>query len=100
MKVIIDNKIPYIQEAIEMIADEVVFLPGNGFTKEAVKDADALVVRTRTLCNRDLLEGSQVKFIATATIGYDHIDEGIEKAKMREKEEVILEKLGLAITKV
>lgn len=74
MKVIVDNKIPYIKEAIEMIADEVVFLPGNGFTKEAVKDADALVVRTRTLCNRDLLEGSQVKFIATATIGYDHID--------------------------
>ena len=74
MKVIVDDKIPYIKEAIEKIADEVVFLPGNGFTKEAVKDADALVVRTRTLCNRDLLEGSQVKFIATATIGYDHID--------------------------
>ena len=33
-------------------------------------------------------------------LGYDHVDEGIEKAKMREKEEVILTKLGLAITKV
>ncbi len=33
-------------------------------------------------------------------LGYDHIDEGIEKAKMREKEEIILAKLGLAITKV
>ena len=74
MKVIIDHKIPYIKEAIEKIADEVVYLPGNAFTKEAVKDADALIVRTRTLCNRDLLEGSQIKFIATATIGYDHID--------------------------
>jgi erythronate-4-phosphate dehydrogenase len=39
-----------------------------------VKDADALIVRTRTKCNRALLEGSSVKFIATATIGYDHID--------------------------
>ena len=74
MKVIIDHKIPYIKEAIEKIADDVVYLPGNAFTKEDVKDADALIVRTRTKCNRELLEGSQVKFIATATIGYDHID--------------------------
>lgn len=74
MKVIVDNKIPYIKEAISRIADEVIFLPGDGFTKKVVKDADALIVRTRTRCNRELLEGSQVKFIATATIGYDHID--------------------------
>ena len=74
MKVIIDHKIPYIKEAIEKIADEVVYLPGHAFTKEEVKDADALIVRTRTRCNQELLEGSQVKFIATATIGYDHID--------------------------
>ena len=74
MKVIIDHKIPYIEEAIKKIADEVVFLPGHAFTKEVVKDADVLIVRTRTRCNRELLEGSQVKFIATATIGYDHID--------------------------
>ena len=74
MKVIIDHKIPYIKEAVSRISDEVIFLPGNAFTKEAVKDADALIVRTRTMCNRELLEGSQVKFIATATIGYDHID--------------------------
>ena len=74
MKVIIDNKIPYINEAIERIADKVVYLPGSGFTKEEVKDADALIVRTRTFCNRELLEGSRVKLIATATIGYDHID--------------------------
>ena len=74
MKVIVDNKIPYIKEAISRIADEVLFLPGTDFTKEAVKDADALIVRTRTRCNRELLEGTRVKFIATATIGFDHID--------------------------
>ena len=74
MKVIVDNKIPYIKGIIERIADEVVYLPGNAFTPQEVKDADALIVRTRTLCNRDLLEGSRVKFIATATIGFDHID--------------------------
>ena len=74
MKVIVDNKIPYIKGNIEKIAEEVVYLSGQAFTKEEVKDADALIVRTRTLCNRDLLEGSRVKFIATATIGFDHID--------------------------
>lgn len=74
MKVIVDNKIPYIREAIEKIADEVVYLPGSSFTAGDVCDADALVVRTRTRCNRELLEGSSVKFIATATIGFDHID--------------------------
>ena len=74
MKVIVDNKIPFIKEAIEKIADEVVYLPGKDFTPVAVKDADALIIRTRTHCNRALLEGSKVRFIATATIGFDHID--------------------------
>lgn len=74
MKVIVDDKIPYIREAIQKIADVVVFAPGKDFTPSLVKDADALIVRTRTICDCKLLEGSSVKFIATATIGYDHID--------------------------
>lgn len=74
MKVVVDNKIPFIKEAIEKIADQVVYLPGKEFTPSAVKDADALIIRTRTRCNRELLQGSRVKFIATATIGFDHID--------------------------
>ena len=74
MKVIVDNKIPFIREAIEKIADEVVYVPGKDFTPYLVKDADALIIRTRTRCNRELLGGSKVKFIATATIGFDHID--------------------------
>ena len=74
MKVIVDNKIPYIKGVLEEIFDEVEYLPGSEFTSQKVKDADALIVRTRTRCNRELLEGSAVKFIATATIGFDHID--------------------------
>ncbi len=74
MKVIVDNKIPFIREAIEKIADEVVYAPGGEFTPALVRDADALIIRTRTRCNRELLEGSRVRFIATATIGFDHID--------------------------
>jgi erythronate-4-phosphate dehydrogenase len=74
MKVVVDDKIPYIREAIENIADEVNYVPGSAFTQEIVRDADALIIRTRTRCDRNLLEGSKVKFIATATIGFDHID--------------------------
>jgi len=73
MKIIIDDKIPYIQGAFENVA-EVVYLPGSKTTAEIVKDADAIITRTRTICNEKLLAGSSVKFIATATIGYDHID--------------------------
>ena len=73
MKIVIDDKIPYIRGAFEGVA-EVVYLPGPKTTPEVVKDADAIVTRTRTICNEKLLSGSSVKFIATATIGYDHID--------------------------
>lgn len=71
MRVIVDNKIPFIKEAIEKIADSVIYTPGRDFTPELVKDADALIIRTRTRCNKELLEGSKVRFIATATIGFD-----------------------------
>ena len=74
MKVIVDNKIPYIKGLIEPLADEVIYLPGKDFTPEVVKEADALLIRTRTCCNRQLLEGSKIRFIGTATIGFDHID--------------------------
>lgn len=73
MKIIVDDKIPYIKGALESVA-EVIYLPGNKTTTEVVKVADAIITRTRTICNENLLEGSNVKFIATATIGYDHID--------------------------
>uniref|UniRef100_UPI003217C0BF 4-phosphoerythronate dehydrogenase PdxB n=1 Tax=uncultured Draconibacterium sp. TaxID=1573823 RepID=UPI003217C0BF len=79
MKIIIDNKIPYIKGALEPFA-EVIYLPGSATTKEVVKDADALITRTRTICNSSLLAGSNVKFIATATIGFDHIDTDYCKA--------------------
>ena len=73
MKIIIDDKIPYIRGAFEDVA-EVIYLPGSKTTAEIAKNADAIVTRTRTICNEKLLAGSSVKFIATATIGYDHID--------------------------
>ena len=73
MKIIADNKIPFLRGALEPFA-EVVYMPGKETTAEVVKDADALITRTRTICNEALLKGSSVKVIATATIGFDHID--------------------------
>ena len=73
MKIIIDDKIPFIKGVLEPYA-EVVYLPGSMFAHGNVFDADALIIRTRTKCDEALLKGSSVKFIATATIGYDQID--------------------------
>jgi erythronate-4-phosphate dehydrogenase len=73
MKFIIDDKIPYIQGALEPFG-EVLYLSGPKTTSEIAKDADAIITRTRTMCNEALLAGSTVKMIATATIGFDHID--------------------------
>lgn len=74
MKIIVDDKIPYIRETLDRLGAEVEYIRGADIKPEDVADADALIVRTRTRCNRDLLEASKVKFVATATIGIDHLD--------------------------
>ena len=74
MKAIVDDKIPYIREALNTMGVDARYVAGNAITSDTVRDADALIVRTRTRCDATLLEGSRVQFIATATIGYDHID--------------------------
>lgn len=73
LRIIADDKIPFLKGALDGIAD-IMYLPGAGITAEHVKNADAMLIRTRTKCNAELLHGSSVKFIATATIGFDHID--------------------------
>lgn len=73
MKVICDSHIPFLKGVLEPYC-EVVYVPGRDISPATVKDADALIVRTRTKCDSALLKGSKVRFIATATIGYDHID--------------------------
>ena len=75
MKIIVDSHIPHIQGLIEPWAEVLYMEPGD-ITREAVKDADALIVRTRTRCDAGLLDGSRVRFIGSATIGTDHIDLG------------------------
>ena len=73
LKIIIDDKIPYLEGVLEPYA-EVEYIPGRQITNHVIRNADALVIRTRTKCDENLLKGTPVKFIATATIGFDHID--------------------------
>ena len=80
MKVIADDKIPFLKGVLESENISVEYCAGAKTTAETVRDADALITRTRTKCRQELLAGSPVKFIATATIGFDHIDtEYVEK---------------------
>ena len=73
MRILIDDKIPYISGFAEQVG-ETFYKNGGSITADDVRDMDALIIRTRTHCNEALLKGSKVKFIATATIGFDHID--------------------------
>lgn len=72
-KIVIDADIPFIRGRLEPFAD-CLYTDQWGFTPENVADAKALIIRTRTRCNRDLLEGSAVEIVSTATIGMDQID--------------------------
>jgi erythronate-4-phosphate dehydrogenase len=79
MKVVIDGRIPFIKGMLESFAD-VSYISGADITKDHIKDADALIVRTRTRVDKELLSGSSLSFVGTTTIGTDHIDTGWCKA--------------------
>lgn len=71
--IVADKHIPFLQGALEPYA-RVIYLQGDQIRKSDLLKADGLITRTRTNCNSSLLESTAVKFIATATIGFDHID--------------------------
>ena len=73
LTIIADHKIPFLRGVIEPHA-VVEYLPADKITRQAIMKADALIIRTRTKCKELLLKGTPVKYIATATIGHDHID--------------------------
>jgi len=80
MRIVADPNIPFVQEAFGPLG-EVWLVPGREITANAVHDADALLVRSVTPVNAALLNGSPVKFVGTATIGIDHIDQEYLSAK-------------------
>ena len=73
IRIVADDKIPFLKGILEPFAI-LSYLPGKKIVNEILKDADALLIRTRTKCTESLLKGSGVRFIGTATIGFDHID--------------------------
>lgn len=73
LRIIADDQIPFLKGVLEPYA-EIRYLPGHQIRKNEIRNADALLIRTRTLCDAELLNDTAVKFIATATIGFDHID--------------------------
>jgi erythronate-4-phosphate dehydrogenase len=75
MKIVADPNIPFVHEAFGALG-EVRLVPGREITVSTTRDADVLLVRSVTPVTAALLDGSPVKFVATATIGIDHIDVG------------------------
>ncbi len=73
IKIIADDKIPFLKGVLDQTAD-IEYLPAAEIKNESIKHADALLIRTRSKCDSLLLDNTSVKFIATATIGFDHID--------------------------
>ena len=73
MKIIADENIPAVAQAFGTLG-EVTLLPGRDLRAQDVRTADVLLVRSVTRVGRELLEGSRVRFVGSATIGFDHVD--------------------------
>ena len=74
MKIVADRIIPFVQECFSHLGD-VEIMEGADINASAVADAAILLGRSVTRVNEALLAGSKVEFVATATIGVDHIDQ-------------------------
>ena len=71
--IIADENIPKVREFFSPLA-EVRTFEGRTFDAVDVTAADALLVRSVTPVDARLLAGSAVRFVGTATIGFDHLD--------------------------
>ena len=74
MKIIADENMSAVGEIFAPYG-EVETLPGREINAGAVAAADVLLVRSVTIVDKQLLEGSSVQFVGSATIGTDHIDQ-------------------------
>ncbi|WP_329904841.1 4-phosphoerythronate dehydrogenase [Porphyromonas pogonae] len=75
VKLAVERSVPYIRHVADQLA-EVTYLDKEEFTNENLKrhGFEALIIRSINRCTAELLQGTAVEFIATATAGYDHID--------------------------
>ncbi len=74
MIIAVDEKIPYWEQAFPPIG-EVRLFSARKVRPSDLGDADAMVVRSVTRVDAGLLEGTRIRFVGTATIGMDHVDE-------------------------
>ena len=80
MKIVADENIPFVEEAFGTLGD-ITMLPGREIGPEQVREADLLLVRSVTVVDATLLEGSPVRFVGSATIGLDHVDQACLRAR-------------------
>ena len=73
MQLVVDEEIPFGREAFSHLGS-VTLLPGRAMSREALRDAQALIVRSVTRVDAALLAGTNVQFVGTATTGVEHID--------------------------
>ncbi|PMY55478.1 MULTISPECIES: 4-phosphoerythronate dehydrogenase PdxB [Pseudomonas] len=73
MLIVADENIPLLDAFFEGFG-EIRRVPGRSIDRATVEQADVLLVRSVTNVNRALLEGSNVRFVGTCTIGTDHLD--------------------------
>jgi len=73
MKIVVDKNIPFVEKAFAPFGD-VTALATTAITPDAVRDADALIIRSETKVAPALLEGGRIAFIGSASIGTDHAD--------------------------
>lgn len=74
LRIVADENIPWVEAAFGRHGT-VRLLPGAAVTPEAVRDADVLLVRSVTRVDADLVAGARVRFVGSATIGTDHVDQ-------------------------
>lgn len=73
LKIVADENIPAL-DALFGDLGQITKLPGRTMTPSDLAGADALIVRSVTRVNRELLAQSHVRFVGTCTIGTDHLD--------------------------
>lgn len=74
LRIVIEDKVPFAHGLLESVGAQVMYMPAGAIDSDVMRDADALITRTRTRCDARLLAGSRCSMIASATIGLDHVD--------------------------
>ncbi|PAW09373.1 4-phosphoerythronate dehydrogenase [Vibrio sp. V1B] len=81
MKIIVDENMPYAEELFSQLG-EVILKPGRTLTADDLVDVDALMIRSVTKVNAELIsKANKLKFVGTATAGMDHVDQALLKEK-------------------